>query len=104
MGARTEGINLDKGTFRIEYRVSAIASEGTGLALFNKDTKKIERLVSWERGNKNSGLITNVAGTQYLAIHSPCIINITDVNGNFNPGQVDSVYIVTVFRAITLPD
>lgn len=104
MGARTEGINLDKGTFRIEYRVSAIASEGTGLALFNRDTRKIERLVSWERGIKNSELVTNLGGTQFLAIYSPCIINITDVNGNFNPRQVDSVYIVTVFRAITLPD
>lgn len=98
MSAKTEGINLEEGTYRIIYRVAARASGETGLALFNKDKRKIERLVSWESGTGNSG------GSQYLAINSPVIINITDVHGNFNPRGVDLVYIVTVFRAITTPD
>lgn len=104
MGARTEGISLEKGTYKIKYRVTSIAAKGTGLALFNKDTKKIEKLLSWQIGAGNSESIINESGTQYLAIRSPGIINITDIRGNFNPRDVESIYIVTVFRRNTLPD
>lgn len=104
MGAITEGISLEKGTYKIKYRVTSIASKGTGLALFNKDTKKTEKLLSWQIGAGNSESIINESGTQYLAIRSPGIINITDIRGNFNPRDVESIYIVTVFRRNTLPD
>lgn len=104
MGARTEGIRLEKGTYKVKYRVTSIASKGTGLALFNKDTKKVENLLYWQIGAGNSESIINESGTQYLAIRSPSIINITDIQGNFNPGGIESIYIVTVFRRKTLPD
>lgn len=104
MGARTEGISLEKGIYKIEYRVTSTASKGTGLALFGKDTKKVEKLLFWQIADEKSESIINASGTQYLAIYSPSIINITDIRGNFNPGGIESIYIVTVFRINTLPD
>lgn len=104
MGARTEGIYLDKGTYKIKYNLTTIASKGTGLAVFNEDTKKVEKLLSWQIGVSGSGSIINVGATQYLALYSPGVINITDEEGNFNPRDGKSIYIVTVFRLNTLPD
>lgn len=104
MGARTEGISLEKGTYKIEYKVTSLASKGSGLAVFNKDTREVERLLFWQIGIENSQSLINVSGTQYLAIYSPSIINITDIQGNFNPRGIESIYIVTVFRLNTLPD
>lgn len=104
MGARTEGISLEKGSYKIEYRVTSTTSKGTGLALFKKDTKKVEKLLFWQIGDEKSESIINVSGTQYLTIYSSGIINITDIRGNFNPEGVESIYIVTVFRKNILPD
>lgn len=104
MGARTQGIYLEKGTYRIEYRVTAISSKGTGLAVFSEDTKKVEKLLFWQIGAEKSDSTINVSGTQYLAISSPGIINITNTVGDFNPKEGESVYIVTIFRPNTLPD
>lgn len=104
MGAETEGVTLDKGIYKFDYIATAISSKGTGLALFNTETKKLERLLFWQLGTESSGSITNVSGTQYFGINSPNIINITDEHGNFNPRDVQSIYIVTLFRMNTLPD
>lgn len=104
MGSRTEGISLEKGTYKIKYKVTSTASKGTGLALFNKDTKEVERLLFWQLGDEKSESVINAGGTQYLTIYSPSIINITDIRGNFNPRSVESIYIVTVFRLNRLPD
>lgn len=103
MGARTEGISLNKGTYIIKYIVSSKASKGNGLALFNNDTKRVERLLFWQIGVESESTI-NKSGTQYLTIRSPGTINITDIRGNFNPQGIESVYIVTVFRRNFLPD
>lgn len=102
MGAKTEGINLDKGIYRIEYTATVAGSKGTGLAFFNEETKKVEKLLSWQFSS--GGSIINASGTQYLAVNSSGIINITDTEGNFNPRDVQSIYIVTLFRVNTLPD
>lgn len=104
LGATTGGISLDRGIYKIDYKVTAIASKGTGLAVFNKETKKFEKLLFWQIGTETSEQIINVSGTQHLAINSPSIINITDAHGNFNPKDIESVYIVTVFRVRALPE
>lgn len=104
MGAKTDGIHLEKGTYEIKYSITAKASEGSGLALFDRDTRKIVKILFWQLGAEKSESIINVSGTQHLAIYSPGIINITDINGNFNPKSIESIYIVTVFRLKTLPD
>lgn len=104
MGAKTEGIYLEKGTYEIKYRVTTTASKGSGLALFNKETKKVEKLLSWQIGVERSETSINVGGKIYLAIHSSGIINITDIQGNFNPKEGESIYIVTVLRQKVLPD
>lgn len=104
MGARTGGIHLEKGTYIIVYSVTSSATKGTGLASFNKETKRVETLLHWQIGVEKSGAAINVSGEQPLVIHSPSIINITDIQGNFNPNSIESIYIVTVFRVNTLPD
>lgn len=104
MGARTQGIRLEKGTYKIEYKVSAIASKGTGLAFFNEDTKKVEKLLFWQLGSERSESIISVSGSQYLTTNSPGIINITNIKGDFNPVEGESIYILTIFRLNTYPD
>lgn len=102
LGATTEGISLERGIYKVDYKVTAITAKG--LAVFNKETKKFEKLLFWQIGVETSEQIINVSGTQHLAINSPSIINITDGHGNFNPKDIESVYIVTVFRVRALPE
>lgn len=59
MGPRTEGISLERGTYKIKYRVTSIASKGTGLALFNEDTKEVEKLLFRQIGVEKCKSINN---------------------------------------------
>lgn len=104
MGARTEGINLDKGTYRIVFQVSGTTPKGSGLAFFDEKTRKVQTLLFWQAGVGNTEKVINTGGTQVLSVKSPGIINITDISGKFNPKEGEAIYIVTVFRRNKLPD
>lgn len=101
MGARPEGIRINKGTYKIDYSVSTPGAEGTGLGIFDAETKKYEKLIFWHGASNQS---INISGIQHFSVNSPSIINITDDRGNFNPTTGHSIYIVTLFRAKITPD
>lgn len=104
LGAKPEGISLERGTYRIEYTISSIASKGSGLALFNRETRKMEQMLFWHFGVEKSDTVVNMSGKQHLTIHFPRVMNITNISGDFNPENVESAFIVTVFRLNTVPE
>lgn len=104
MGSRPGGIRLEKGTYQIKYKITGSGAEESGLALFNENTRKVERVLVWLIGIEKSSSIINVGGTQHLTVYTPGILNITDAKGNFNPGSARAIYIITVFRLNLLPN
>lgn len=97
LGLNYGGIRLNSGFYKIEYTLSSIKNSGSGLAVFDPETRKFIKLITWHALLEESKEV-HIEGNKYIQLNSQGIVGIINTNGEYRPEDFWGVYLVTIHK------
>lgn len=84
LGKNTEGIYLKPGFYKIDYVLSGTTNIGSGLALFEPESKQFRQLITWHTYiPEDSAKIIHFESAQLIDVKTDGVVAITNHKGNY---------------------